>query len=74
MNRIIREREVVSFEKKLQSYHKSTTSEGLNILSRAIVEHNIVAVSQIYSSVYFDKLALILQIDINLVKNKEKKR
>ncbi len=55
------------FEKKIKDHHKAKISDNLNVLSRAVIEHNIVAVSKIYETISISSLSTILQIEENLV-------
>jgi COP9 signalosome complex subunit 4 len=37
--------------------------DGLTIMERAVLEHNMIAVSNLYSSIYFTELGRILGVD-----------
>ena len=67
LDRIVKKKDMDLFEKKIKDHHKAKISDNLNVLSRAVIEHNIVAVSKIYETISVDSLSKILQIDENLV-------
>jgi COP9 signalosome complex subunit 4 len=52
-------------ETSLQLHQKAKLSDGSTIFARALVEHNMLAVSKIYSSITFVSLADILGIDVH---------
>lgn len=39
------------------------TSDGLTVLQRAVVEHNMLALQQLYANISFQQLALLLGMD-----------
>jgi len=61
--RIIRKDEVAKFEKLLQEHHKVKTKDGLTLLQTAVIEHNILAASQIYRNIAIDQLGVLLGLD-----------
>lgn len=67
LDRIVKKKDMDMFEKKIKNHHKAKISDNLNVLSRAVIEHNIVAVSKIYETISIASLAKILQIEENLV-------
>jgi COP9 signalosome complex subunit 4 len=48
------------FEDSLADHQRALMSDGLTIVERALIEHNMVAVSQIYSNIYFTALGQLL--------------
>lgn len=65
MEQIIRrDRELVIFENALADHQKAIMSDGLTIFQRALMEHNIVAASRIYSNIYLSSLAELLSISL----------
>jgi len=60
--RIIRKDEVTKFEKLLQEHHK-VKKDGLTLLQTAVIEHNILAASQIYRNIAIDQLGVLLGLD-----------
>ncbi|VIO86250.1 Uncharacterized protein BM_BM6859 [Brugia malayi] len=60
--RLIRNDEVMEFEKSL-SLHQRVTHDGWSLLQRAVIEHNFTAVSKIFANITFEQLAKLLDID-----------
>ena len=67
MDRIIKKKDLEIFSSKLLKYHKAKVSDDINVLDRAIIEHNIVAVSKIYETISIQSLASILEVSVDLV-------
>eukprot|EP00979_Chaetoceros_neogracilis_P013246 scaffold3742_cov267-Chaetoceros_neogracile.AAC.18 len=57
---IRRDRDLIQFEDSLGDHQKAIMGDGLTIFQRALIEHNMVAVSRIYSSIYFEALGQLL--------------
>ncbi|XP_037092716.1 COP9 signalosome complex subunit 4-like [Pollicipes pollicipes] len=62
LDRIIRKPELKELESLLQSHQKATTADGSTLLDRAVVEHNILSASKIYSNISFASLAALLEV------------
>eukprot|EP00934_Nitzschia_sp_Nitz4_P008093 Nitzschia sp. Nitz4//scaffold121_size67750//58019//59379//NITZ4_006075-RA/size67750-augustus-gene-0.132-mRNA-1//-1//CDS//3329534372//8083//frame0 len=62
MNQILRKDELTKFEASLQPHQKAIMGDGLSIMERGVVEHNMVAVSKVYQTIYISELALILGV------------
>jgi len=60
--RIIKKAEVDKFEKLLLPHHK-VKKEGLTLIQHAVIEHNILAASQIYRNIAVDQLGVLLGLD-----------
>ena len=43
-------------------HQKAVMGDGLTIMERGVVEHNMIAVSKIYDSIYFSELAAALGV------------
>jgi COP9 signalosome complex subunit 4 len=56
-HQILGKDELVKFEVSLQDHQKAVMGDGLTILERGVVEHNMQAVSVIYESIYVSELA-----------------
>ena len=67
MDRIIKKKDLEIFSSKLLKYNKAKVSDDINVLDRAIIEHNIVAVSKIYETISIQSLASILEVSVDLV-------
>ena len=59
---ILDKKELVKFEASLQPHQKAIMGDGLTIMERGVVEHNMLAISGIYRSIYVDELAFILGV------------
>jgi len=65
LERLIKMEEVTKFEKELKPHQKGLTSDNYTVLQKAVLEHNILALSKIYTNISFDQLTKLLQIDLN---------
>ena len=61
-HQIIRPTELVQFEASLADHQKAVMGDGLTIMDRAVVEHNMIAVADLYESIYLSELAWILGV------------
>eukprot|EP00541_Cyclophora_tenuis_P000962 CAMPEP_0116547530 /NCGR_PEP_ID=MMETSP0397-20121206/3830_1 /TAXON_ID=216820 /ORGANISM="Cyclophora tenuis, Strain ECT3854" /LENGTH=301 /DNA_ID=CAMNT_0004072075 /DNA_START=203 /DNA_END=1108 /DNA_ORIENTATION=+ len=61
-NQIIRKEEMVKFEQSLAPHQKALMGDGLTIMERAVIEHNMVGVSKLYMSIYMTDLGKILGV------------
>eukprot|EP01040_Poterioochromonas_malhamensis_P012164 gene12164-13302_t len=61
---IIRKAELGGFEACLQEHQKASTAEGFTLLEKAIIEHNMIATSNIYLNIKISDLSEILLIDV----------
>jgi COP9 signalosome complex subunit 4 len=62
---VLRPEELVQFEASLAPHQKAVMGDGLTIMERGIVEHNMLAVSHLYQSIYVSELAQILGVQPN---------
>ncbi|CAF3250381.1 unnamed protein product [Rotaria socialis] len=62
LERIISPHDAKQFESLLAAHQKATTADGYTILQRAVIEHNLVAVSKIYTNITFAQLGGLLGI------------
>mgnify|MGYP000183841771 CR=1 FL=1 len=62
LQRVISNEEMNKFSSVLMPHHRAITSEGWTLVQRAVIEHNLLAVSALYRSVTFDNLGKILGI------------
>jgi len=60
---IIQPAELTQLESSLATHQKAVMGDGLTILERGVVEHNMIAVSNTYQSIYVTDLARILGVD-----------
>lgn len=57
---VIRPEELVQFEASLAEHQKAVRGDGLSIIQHAVIEHNMIAVSRLYKSIYLKELSKIL--------------
>uniref|UniRef100_A0A7S4QVJ6 COP9 signalosome complex subunit 4 n=1 Tax=Ditylum brightwellii TaxID=49249 RepID=A0A7S4QVJ6_9STRA len=63
MNQVLRkDDELRKFEESLEPHQNIVKGDGLTIVERAVIEHNMVAVSQLYTSIYFSELGQLLGV------------
>uniref|UniRef100_A0A915BFR2 COP9 signalosome complex subunit 4 n=1 Tax=Parascaris univalens TaxID=6257 RepID=A0A915BFR2_PARUN len=63
LERLIKHDEMSEFEKSLAA-HQREVHDGCSILQRAVIEHNVIAVSNIFSNISFENLAHLLDVDV----------
>ena len=56
---ILRRNELAAFEASLMPHQKAVAGDGLTILERAVIEHNMVAASKIYDNIAFEQASLV---------------
>jgi COP9 signalosome complex subunit 4 len=62
-HQVLRPEELTKFEATLADHQKAIMGDGLTIMERGVVEHNMIAVSNLYRSIYVKELARILGVD-----------
>lgn len=62
LDRIIRGPQLKEFADLLAPHQKATTADGSSILDRAVVEHNLLAISRLYNNITFEELGTLLGI------------
>lgn len=62
-HQIVQAAELKQLEDSLDPHQKAIMGDGLSILERGVIEHNMIAVSKTYRSIYFTTLAKILNVD-----------
>ncbi|KAL2175444.1 uncharacterized protein P884DRAFT_206177 [Thermothelomyces heterothallicus CBS 202.75] len=55
--------EVDKFARGLAPHQLATTSDGSTVLAKAVVEHNLLSASRLYTNIGFDELGLLLGLD-----------
>ncbi|OAA64329.1 PCI domain-containing protein [Niveomyces insectorum RCEF 264] len=63
LNRLLTPAEVDKFAQSLQPHQLATTADGSTVLAKAVVEHNLLAVSLLYRNIQLDNLAFLLGLD-----------
>lgn len=61
-NQLLGREELAKFEASLQPHQQAMMGDGLTIMERGVVEHNMIAVSKIYQSIYISELASALGV------------
>ena len=63
MERLLRTDEVQAFASSLATHQKATLEDGSTVLDRAVIEHNMLATSKLYTNISFEQLGALLGID-----------
>lgn len=63
LDRLLSPGEVEKFAQGLAPHQLATTSDGSTVLAKAVVEHNLLGASRLYSNIGFDALGLLLGLD-----------
>lgn len=61
-HQVLGKEELKKFESSLQPHQQAIMGDGLSIMERGVVEHNMISVSKIYQSIYVSELALVLGV------------
>eukprot|EP00245_Coleochaete_scutata_P009413 TRINITY_DN3090_c0_g1_i1.p1 TRINITY_DN3090_c0_g1~~TRINITY_DN3090_c0_g1_i1.p1 ORF type:complete len:401 (+),score=100.64 TRINITY_DN3090_c0_g1_i1:15-1217(+) len=65
LERILRKPEIDSFSQDLKPHQKAKLPDGSTVLDRAIIEHNLLSASKLYTNISFEELGSLLGIDAN---------
>lgn len=60
LDRLLSSAEVQAFSAKLQPHQLAVTSDGSTVLTKAVIEHNLLAASKLYDNISTDSLADLL--------------
>ena len=63
LNRLLSPDEVKAFAAKLAPHQLAKTADGSTVLDKAVLEHNLLAASRLYSNIGFSQLGVLLGID-----------
>ena len=63
LDRIIHVNELEDFASTLLAHQRGPSQDGTSILERAVIEHNLLAVSKIYKNISFNELGNLLGIN-----------
>jgi COP9 signalosome complex subunit 4 len=63
LDRLIAPAEVDKFAQGLAPHQLATTSDGSTVLAKAVVEHNLLGASRLYSNIGFEALGTLLGLD-----------
>lgn len=59
---VLKPTELTQFEESLADHQKAIMGDGLTIMERGVVEHNMMAVGELYRSIYMSELANLLGV------------
>jgi COP9 signalosome complex subunit 4 len=62
-DRLLAPAEVDKFAQSLAPHQLATTSDGSTVLAKAVVEHNLLGISRLYSNIGFEALGVLLGLD-----------
>jgi COP9 signalosome complex subunit 4 len=63
LDRLLAPEEVEKFAEGLLPHQLARTADGSTVLAKAVVEHNLLAASRLYSNIGFDDLGVLLGLD-----------
>jgi COP9 signalosome complex subunit 4 len=63
LDRLVSPAEVEKFAEGLAPHQLATTADGSTVLAKAVVEHNLLSASRLYSNIKFDALGVLLGLD-----------
>lgn len=63
LDRLLSPSEVAAFASGLKEHQLAKTSDGSTVLDKAVLEHNLLAVSRIYANIKFQDLGALLGVD-----------
>ncbi|KAM0884276.1 hypothetical protein ACQ4PT_031086 [Festuca glaucescens] len=63
LERILRKPEIDAFAEELKPHQKALLPDKSTVLDRAMIEHNLLAASKLYTNISFDELGTLLGID-----------
>ena len=63
LDRLISPTEVEHFAGKLDSHQRAQTADGLTVIGKATIEHNLIGASRLYTSIGVDELSSLLGLE-----------
>ncbi|XP_010552497.1 PREDICTED: COP9 signalosome complex subunit 4-like [Tarenaya hassleriana] len=63
LERILRKPEIDAFAQELRPHQKASLPDNFTVLDRAMIEHNLLSASKLYTNIRFDELGTLLGID-----------
>ncbi|QUC18763.1 uncharacterized protein UV8b_03004 [Ustilaginoidea virens] len=63
LDRLLSPAEVDKFAEGLQPHQLATTADGSTVLAKAVVEHNLLGASRLYTNIRFEALGSLLGLD-----------
>ncbi|KAJ8447983.1 hypothetical protein Cgig2_028859 [Carnegiea gigantea] len=62
LERILRKPEIEAFAEELKPHQKALLPDNFTVLDRAMIEHNLLSASKLYTNISFDELGTLLGI------------
>lgn len=62
MGRLLKKAQVDAFRPTLRPHQLATQSDGMTVLDRAVIEHNLLAASRLYINIRFEELGAVLNV------------
>ncbi|XP_054789593.1 COP9 signalosome complex subunit 4-like [Prosopis cineraria] len=62
LERILRKPEIDAFAEELKAHQKALLPDNFTVLDRAMIEHNLLSASKLYTNISFDELGTLLGI------------
>ncbi|KAK5845581.1 COP9 signalosome complex subunit 4-like [Gossypium arboreum] len=62
LERILRKPEIDAFAEELKPHEKAVLPDNFTVLDRAMIEHNLLSASKLYTNISFDELGTLLGI------------
>ncbi|KAI8899739.1 PCI domain-containing protein [Globomyces pollinis-pini] len=69
LGRVLRNEEVEEFAKTLQAHQLAKLADGSTVLSKAVMEHNLLSASKLYNNITFEELGNLLGISSSQAEN-----
>ncbi|KAL5704537.1 COP9/signalosome complex subunit Csn4 [Ranunculus cassubicifolius] len=63
LERILRKPEIDAFSEELKVHQKALLPDNFTVLDRAMIEHNLLSASKLYTNISFEELGTLLGID-----------
>ncbi|KMZ57690.1 hypothetical protein ZOSMA_82G00020 [Zostera marina] len=63
LERILRKPEINAFSEELKAHQKALLPDNFTMLDRAMIEHNLLSASKLYTNISFEELGALLGID-----------
>ena len=54
--------QIDSFSESLKEHQKALTGDGMTVMEKAMIEHNLQAASRLYNNIYFSELGQLLSV------------
>ena len=62
MERVVRAPEIELFQQELKPHQMAVTSDGLTVIQKAMIEHNLFAAAHLYNNITFEELGFFLHL------------